>query len=263
MSLQLDQADLNRAGTVVLRNVSLQVKPGTVHAVLGANGAGKSSVLQLLAGDLKPCRGTATLDGQPVTASDPASLARRRAVLAQHSAIDFSFSVQALIGLGRLPHALADTPEQARAAVAWALQQCELEPLAGRAVTQLSGGQQRRAHIARVLAQLYPLPANAPRYLLLDEPAAGLDLRHALQLAQRLRALATQGLGILWISHDINVAARHADTVTLLADGQVLAHGPPTTAMTADSLARCYGLPLIPVDIQGQQGWMPCTIDAG
>lgn len=262
MSLQLEQASLRRSGTNVLRDVSLQVEPGSVHAVLGANGAGKSSLLQLLAGDLQPDSGTATLNAQAISTIDSASLARQRAVLAQSSSMDFDFSVRQLIGLGRLPHAMTDSSADTDAAIDWALAQCALAALATRPVTQLSGGQQRRAHIARVLAQLYPVPAPTPRYLLLDEPTAGLDLRHALQLVQRLRGLAAQGLGVLWISHDINLAARHADTVTLLADGQVLAQGTPSAALNTESLARCYGVPMTPVELSGQRMWMPDTVDA-
>ena len=144
----------------------------------------------------------------------------------------------------------------------WALAQCELDDLVTHPVTQLSGGQQRRAHIARVLAQLYPLPADSPRYLLLDEPTASLDLRHALAFLQRLRTLAKRGLGVLWISHDINLAARFADDVTLLADGQVIAQGAPAAVMNEDSLARCYQTALTAVDAGGQRLWMPASIDA-
>lgn len=262
MSLQLEQVDLWRDGVQVLRSVSLQILPGEIHAVLGANGAGKSSILQVLAGDLKPANGRVSLQAQALAQYDATRLARQRAVLEQASMMDFDFSVRDLLGLGRLPHALADTPTEHAAAVAWALAQCDLEPLAARPVTHLSGGQQQRAHIARVLAQLYPLHAGTPRYALLDEPTAGLDLRHALSLLQRLRALAAQGLGVLWISHDINLAARFSDTVTLLADGEVIAQGAPGTALNADSLARCYGLPLTPIDNGKQRLWVPEAIDS-
>ena len=104
MSLRVEQLDLNRAGKPVLRNVSLHLQPGCVHAVLGANGAGKSSLLHVMAGDLNPSSGRAWLGEQPLADIDATSLAKQRAVLAQSSHLDFAFSVQEQVGLGRYPY---------------------------------------------------------------------------------------------------------------------------------------------------------------
>ena len=257
MSLRLEHVDLQRAGVAVLHDVSVEITPGKIHALLGANGAGKSSVLHVLAGDLPANSGQATLDGQGLAQLDPGSLARQRAVLAQSTLMEFDFPVADLVGLGRLPHALVETPADHDAAVAWALQQCELTPLAARPITQLSGGQQRRVHIARVLAQLYPLGTSEPKYLLLDEPTAGLDLRHALALLRSLGRLTDEGVGVLWISHDINLAARFADIATLMANGQVIAQAPPSNALTADNLEQCYGLCMQAIGAGDHQAWLP------
>lgn len=225
---------------VLLQGVSLALRPGSVTALVGPNGAGKSSLLRVLGGECAPDSGTVTLAGQALAAVSPLALARRRAVMRQSSGLAFPMSVAEVVGLGRLPW--HGTPEAARdrAAVARAMAQAEVAHLAGQAHATLSGGERQRVHLARALAQLEG--AEGPAALLLDEPTASLDVRHAGLVLRLLRAQAGAGRAVLVVLHDLNEAAHVADEVAVLAAGRLLACGPPADALAPAALARIYGI---------------------
>jgi iron complex transport system ATP-binding protein len=247
--------------TPILRDLSLTIKPGTLTALLGRNGVGKSTLLKALAGDFQtggPSRaarhsGTITLNDEPLHTIPPRRLALLRAVLPQASQPAFPFSVEEIVLLGRYPHLRGGVPSRHdQGIVADALTLAGANGLAGREITTLSGGELARVQFARVLAQLWPDPTNAtnasdpahatPRYLLLDEPTAALDLAHQHRLLTTVRDLTRDWhIGALAIVHDPNLAARHADTIALLADGSIIAQGAPREAMRPDLIERCYG----------------------
>jgi ABC-type hemin transport system ATPase subunit len=172
--LALDRATLARGRRVLVEDLSLTLHPGEVLGLLGPNGAGKSTVLAGLCGDLVPTAGSATLDGRPLARWSRAELARRRAVLPQASRLAFSFRVREIAGMGVLPGSGAAPA----ALVDEALGRADVAHLAERDYATLSGGEQQRVQLARVLAQLWS--GAGPRYLLLDEPTASLDLAHQL-----------------------------------------------------------------------------------
>ncbi|MFT4065924.1 heme ABC transporter ATP-binding protein [Paraburkholderia sp.] len=249
---------ITRGGTPILRDLSLTVRPGTLTTLLGRNGAGKSTLLSALAGEFgasglrDACRhtGSTTLNGEPLDAIPSGRLARLRAVLPQASQPAFPFSVEEIVLLGRYPHARHGVPSRHdHAVVADALALADASGLAGREITTLSGGELARVQFARVLAQLWPCtsdprdPADdAPRYLLLDEPTAALDLAYQHRLLATVRELTrTWHIGALAIVHDPNLAARHADSIALLADGTIMAQGTPREMMRPDLIERCFG----------------------
>ena len=235
----------------LVRAVSLAIHPGEVLALVGPNGAGKSTLLAVLSGGLKPTSGTVTIDGAPLfdlVLEDPLALARRRAVLPQAEALGFPLTVLEVVLLGRHPHLLGalgrERPQDL--AIAWhALRRVNAEHLATRAFPTLSGGERQRVRIARALAQIAPTPSPTPpsaRYLLLDEPAAGLDLAHARALHVLLRAEASSAeTGIVVVEHDLALAAT-ADRIAVLADGRLVALGPPREVLTPALLAQFFGL---------------------
>ncbi|KVD71360.1 hemin importer ATP-binding subunit [Burkholderia ubonensis] len=249
------QLEVARRRAVILRDLSLSIEPGCVTALLGRNGAGKSTLLKTFAGELSGrgapagarVSGAVTLNGETLAHIDAPQLARLRAVLPQAAQPAFPFSVDEIVLLGRYPHARRGGSASRRDRdIAWsALERAGADMLVGRDVTTLSGGELARVQFARVLAQLWPDDgddAAQPRYLLLDEPTAALDLAHQHRLLETVRAVAREWrLGVLAIVHDPNLAARHADRIAMLADGTIVAHGAPRDVMTPANIARCYG----------------------
>ncbi|RQU13610.1 heme ABC transporter ATP-binding protein [Burkholderia cenocepacia] len=250
--------DVARRHDTILRDLSLSIEPGRVTALLGRNGAGKSTLLKTFAGELTGgvapnglrVTGDVTLNGEPLARIDAPRLACLRAVLPQAAQPAFPFSVDEIVLLGRYPHARRSGARHVIAHrdrdIAWrALERAGADALVGRDVTTLSGGELARVQFARVLAQLWPdhdAPETGPRYLLLDEPTAALDLAHQHRLLDTVRAVAREWqLGVLAIVHDPNLAARHADTIAMLADGTIVARGAPRDVMTPAHIARCYG----------------------
>jgi iron complex transport system ATP-binding protein len=258
--LTADNLSVSHSDAPILQRLSLSIEPGTLTVLLGRNGAGKSTLLKALAGEfhgLAHARtsrigGTLMLNGEPLHAIGAQRLARLRAVLPQASQPAFPFSVEEIVLLGRYPHTRgAGALSRGDHDIAHrALELAGAAALAGRDVTTLSGGELGRVQFARVLAQLWPSERNeeradcmtTPRYLLLDEPTAALDLAHQHHLLATVRRLARDWhLGALAIVHDPNLAARHADRIALLADGTILAQGAPREMMRADLIERCFG----------------------
>ena len=236
--------------------VSLRVRPGTVHALIGPNGAGKSTLLRLLASELEPDAGAIELNGKPLADWSERDRARQRAVLPQAHTLSFGFSAAQVVALGRLP-CPRHRVEVEDGLVAAALEFAGAPHLADRRYPTLSGGERARVQLARVAAQVWePLDGalqGLPRFLLLDEPTASLDLAHQHDCLRAVRALAARGLGVLAIVHDPNLALRYADEATLMRDGRVLASGPPAEALTAETLERAYRVPVRVLRPEGER----------
>lgn len=225
----------------LLEAVDLTLEPGQCHALLGANGAGKSQLIGLLAGDRAPDEGRVTLDGRPLAQWSPPALAQRRAVFGQADALRFAFTARELVALGRLPHGRGDP--HAMAAVDEALHWVEMTEQAERSYLSLSGGERARLRLARALAQVLERPPTSPGYLLLDEPLAHFDAGFRLRALHRLRQLAGQGYGILLALHEPELAIDWADRITLLSAGRLVCNG-PAQALDAAQLSRAYGAAL-------------------
>jgi iron complex transport system ATP-binding protein len=215
-----------------------------VHALLGPNGAGKTTLLRLLAGELPPQSGSVELNGRTLATLAPRERACQRAVLPQSHGLSFGFTAAQVVALGRLPCPRHGAAAEARI-VREALELAGVGALADRSYPTLSGGERARVQLARVVAQVWePLPDGSARFLLLDEPTASLDLAHQHDCLRAVRALAAQGLGVLVVLHDPNLALRYAGQVTLMGRGRVFEQGPPAHVINAVSLERLYGVPV-------------------
>jgi iron complex transport system ATP-binding protein len=231
-----------RAGTsALLQAVDLQLAPGEVGAILGPNGAGKSTLLSVLAGLRAPDTGHVTLNGEAVTPLLVHRLARHRAVLPQETAVAFDFRVREVVELGRYPHHLQPSLNEA-AIVRAAMQATGVAVMADRSVASLSGGERARAQLARVMAQIWERRADgAPRWLLLDEPTAALDLRHQHETLSTVQRWAReQGVGVLAVLHDPNLALRYADRVWVLDGGVLQASGQPARVLRPALVQRVW-----------------------
>ena len=240
-----------RAGPRCLVRIegAMTLAPGRVVAILGPNGAGKSTLLGVLAGARAPAGGEVTLDGRPLARHGAAELALRRALMPQESAVAFDFSAHEVVALGRFPHRRAPCPEEGPdggedGIVAAAMALTDVQGLAPRVLNTLSGGEKARVHLARALAQLWhPRPDGAARWLLLDEPTAALDLAHQHAALRLLRRRAEEGMGVVIVLHDLNLARRYADEVIVL-DGQGNAtQGSAAQVLTQELIERVWATP--------------------
>ncbi|MBD3754740.1 MAG: ATP-binding cassette domain-containing protein [Gammaproteobacteria bacterium] len=215
-------------GNALLKGVSGVFSSGRIHAIVGQNGAGKTTLLRCLSKELTPQAGQISLQQRDLRDWTFAELAQSRAVLSQQQELAFAFSVTQLIELGL--EVAGGNPAQRQARLQTLLEVCDLQALADRNTLTLSGGEQKRAQLARVLAQLWPddwqgEQAFAGKWLFLDEWSDGLDLKHQVQLGCLLKQLAAKGLGVVMILHDLNQVAQWADEVLLLRQGEVMAQG--------------------------------------
>lgn len=245
--LECDQVAVGLPGLPLLATVHAQLQAGRVTAILGPNGAGKSTLLSMLSGQRMPPSGRVLMAGQRVHHRAVRELALQRAVLAQDTTVAFDFTVQEVVEMGRYPHRHAPSPHEARI-VRDAMQAIGVGHLAGRSVNTLSGGERARTHLARALAQVWePRPDGTARWLLLDEPTAALDLAHQHHAMQLVRRWALeQGVGVVAVLHDLNLALRYADDVLLLAAQGGVA-GPVDDILTPDAVARIWQVQCTPV----------------
>lgn len=236
-----------------LAGVSLGVHAGEVHAVLGPNGSGKTTLLRVALGVLAPARGEATILGRRAATWSRRELARAAGVVAQREDNLFPQRVRETVLLGRYPHLSlfgAERPED-HAAVTRALERCDVLHLADRWVWTLSGGEYQRVRLARALAQ-------EPRLLVLDEPTASLDLRHEMELFELVRALADRDdLAVVLITHHVNLAARFADQVLLLAAGRPAGVGTPDAVLTTATVERVFAWPVSITPFEGRPQMTP------
>ena len=217
--------------------VSFGLAAGETVALVGPNGAGKSTLLRLLSGELTPQHGTIALHGRPMAAYGPRQLAEHRAVLAQHVSVAFAFTVAEVVRMGagdRRGRAIDHLVDGALAEV-------DLSAFRDRIISTLSGGEQQRAHLARVLVQLACGEAeHGPGVLMLDEPTASLDLRHQLDVLNVSRRCAARGVAVLAVLHDLNLAALFADRVVVLDRGRIVCDGAPAATITETMLSEVF-----------------------
>jgi iron complex transport system ATP-binding protein len=247
-------------GAKVLDDVSLGIRQGELVAVLGANGAGKSTLLRVLAGAKAPSEGEVTLFGEPIASMDRRALARSVAVVAQGDEVAFAFSVREVVRMGRTPHLTGWLRLSAadELIIDEVLERCDLTRLQKRPASALSGGERKRVAIARALAQ-------RPRVLLLDEPGAFLDVRHALALYDLLAdEIARAKLACLVVMHDLNIAAQYASRVALLKSGSLVAIGSIDDVLTYRRLRETFDADLYcgVNDVNGARFFLPMRHNA-
>ncbi len=236
-----------------LQGVSLAIVPRQFHAVLGPNGSGKTTLVRIALGGLTPLVGRADIDGRSASTWKRQELARVVGVVPQREDNLFPQRVRETVLLGRYPHLSIWGRERAEdhAAVDRALAACDVTDLAQRWLWTLSGGEYQRVRVARALAQ-------EPKLLVLDEPGMSLDLKHEMGLFELIRGLVdTQRLGVLMITHDLNLAARFADSLLLLESGRPVASGAPADVLTQETVQTVFSWPVAMQTIDGRPQMIP------
>ncbi|TDQ08748.1 heme ABC transporter ATP-binding protein [Pedobacter metabolipauper] len=220
-------------------NLSFDVKKGELLAVLGANGAGKTTLMKLLCRDIKPDQGEVFINDKAITAYSLTDLAKTRAVLQQHNTLSVSFLVEELVMMGRYVHFDQQPGLHDHEVLKQVMIETGITHLAGRDYNTLSGGEQQRVQLARVIAQIYDNP-NA--CLFLDEPTNGLDLQYQQQIMVLARSMADRGYTVICILHDINFASRFADQIIMLKNGKKVADGTPLSVINTGNIELTFNI---------------------
>jgi len=229
--------------TEILAGSTVTVLPGTIHALVGPNGAGKSTLLRSMCGDHPLTSGRISLNGRPLDDIGFEEQAELRSVMSQSSHIAFEFIVEDVLRMGWVRGADCPAADFERA-LQTIVAECEIGHLLARSFNTLSGGEQQRVQFARSLIQIWSDDDSTARYLLLDEPTASLDLAHELLVLRLARRAAERGTGVLVVLHDLNLAARFADTVSIMREGRVAACGKPEDVFADDTLSAVYRTPV-------------------
>ena len=246
-------------GKQILQDLTLALRSAEVLAVIGPNGAGKSTVSRVLSGEVEPSVGEVSMNNRPLRDWPLRERAKVRAVLPQHSSLQFAFRVIDVVMMGRSPHNSTFDRHDMEIAQA-ALKKADVSHLADRLFPGLSGGERQRVHMARVLAQIWDPNKDNARYLLLDEPTSALDLSHQHSTLAIARDLADkQGVGVLIVLHDLNLAALYADRIALMQSGKLKRLGTPTEVLQADIVEEVFEIP-VTVNAHPLSGECPLVI---
>ncbi|MBI2848458.1 MAG: heme ABC transporter ATP-binding protein [Chloroflexi bacterium] len=236
IGLQIRQVSFSYFNGLVLRDIDLSVAPGEMVGLLGPNGSGKTTMIKLASGVLRPNQGEVRLDGSSLKQLSRRAIARSVAVVPQQFHVPYAFTTGEVVMLGRFPFVriFAGETSDDRDVVAKAMDLVGLSQLAGRRFDELSGGERQKVILAMALAQ-------QPKLLLLDEPTLHLDISHQIEILELVRRLnTTQQLTVIAAMHDLNLAALYFDRLILLKEGRVEADGKPAQVLTEKTIADVF-----------------------
>lgn len=234
-ALAAEELVVRRGDRTILDRVSVAVEPGGFLSIVGPNGSGKSTLLKALAGIWPTSAGSVTIGSKPLGNMNRREIAQRLAFVPQDIRMDFAFTVEEIVAMGRYPYRgrFEGATTNDRNAVDRALKRCDIQHLRKRFVTTLSGGERQRVAIARSLA-------GDPDVVLLDEPTASLDIQHNMEILDLCRALADAGKAVVLATHDLNVVARYTSQVALVDAGKIAYAGSRDDVLTSKVLESVF-----------------------
>ncbi|WP_273783321.1 heme ABC transporter ATP-binding protein [Bartonella sp. AU15XJBT] len=231
---------VQRGKKQILSHINLQAKSGAFTIIIGPNGSGKSTFVKALSGEI-PYSGKITLNGYDVRQTKTCEMAKMRAVLPQSTTLVFPFLVHEVVGLGLSVNQITITKAELQNLIQEALERVDLSDYGNLYYHQLSGGEQARVQLARVLCQIWkPTYNGIPRWMILDEPIASLDIQHQIIVMDIAKQFAHSGGGVLAVLHDLNLAAHYADNMILLKEGEIYCEGNATHVLTTQNLHDVY-----------------------
>ena len=228
-------------GEKIISHLDLEIIPGEITAILGPNGAGKSTALKILAGDIQPSYGDVKYNNINLSEISIVERARLRSVMSQSQTVAFDFTTLEIIEMGWIHENNESYSFSYSDALEEIINICYLHSLLFQRFNTLSGGEQKRVNFARILLQLWiPKTDNYSRYLLLDEPFTNLDIFHELKMLKIIKSYLSKNVGILIVLHDLNIARKLADNVTLMRDGRTIRQGPTDEVFQEDLLSKTF-----------------------
>ena len=243
MSIEAKNVYFQRGNSLVIKNIQMKIDTGEILGVIGPNGSGKTTLMNLLAGDFPASSGKILYENSDIGDCALIDRAKYRSVMSQNQGITFSYSVQEIIEMGVVENIGFKTKFEVAQNLEKIICLLDLGPFKHRDIRTLSGGEQKRVHLARALAQIWEDKAYLhPRFLLLDEPTSNLDLAHEIKVLDILKAEVRKGLGVMMIFHDLNLTAQFADKVILISDGSIAAFGTPKQVFRPKILESVYHL---------------------
>ncbi len=244
MSIKINNISYKIDEKYILNNLNLEIFPGKILTVLGPNGAGKSSLIRLIAGDTNPTNGQIIYNNNDLKTLSLEARSKIRAVMSQSQLISFDYNVQEIIEMGWVERGINNISSDFKKSVFEVARKCNIEKLLQRKFNTLSGGEQKRAHLARTLLQLWsPLETKTNRYLILDEPLNNLDLFQKVNTMNIIKEMSKKKkFGIILIIHDLNLAAKYSDYLAVLLEGKLKFYGKPKEVLTTKRILKIYRL---------------------
>lgn len=237
-SVRVENLNFSYGDRKILKDICAGFKPGMVCGLLGPNGSGKTTLLKNIASILKPEKRAVYINSKDISKMTPLEIAKAMALVPQNTYIDFDFTVEDIVMMGRTPYIKGFSGEsrEDREIVQWALETARIYHLKDRSIKSISGGELQRVVIARALAQ-------RTQIILLDEPVSQLDIHHQLSIMETLSRLShEQNLTIVTVLHDLNLAAEYCDSIYLLKEGRIVCGGSPKEVLTYDTIESVYDI---------------------
>lgn len=226
----------------LLQNISYQFIPGKCYMICGPNGAGKSTLMKLLSLSLTPDTGEVRYNNSKVNYTKREEYAKYRSVLSQQVEISFPMEVEEVIMMGRYPHFKINPTKEDMEICDKAMALQDLNAFRKRNFLTLSGGEKQRVQFARVLAQIWQLPKEGSRILLLDEPISSLDIKYQFDFLQHVKQFLNDKTIVIAILHDLNLALNYADEILLLNNGKLFAKGNPADVLSTENISKVFHL---------------------
>ncbi len=239
--LEVDHISYQAQGRTLLNDVSVQVRSGAFTAFMGANGAGKSTLLKIISGEVKAPAGTIKWGGKNLGAWDLKELAKVRAILRQQYNMQMPFSSEEIIAMGRYPHFRHKMTSRCESVIKEVAEYVGVEQFLKRNYLTLSGGEQQRVQLARVLAQVWDATATE-RLILLDEPVSALDIQYQHQVLALVKELTASGFTIVAVLHDLNLAMQYSDDILMLKKGNKVTFGTKEEALSEEHIYETFGV---------------------
>lgn len=238
--LEVSRIDCSYDGMKILRQIDLSLNKGDFVGLIGPNGSGKTTLLKVIGRVLKPDEGAIILSERDIYRLSQKKIAQQMATVPQETLLAFDFTVRDVVLMGRTPHLKRFMGESSYdlEVVKQAMRYAQVTHLSERLITELSGGEKQKVIIAQALAQ-------EPKLLLLDEPTTHLDIHHQLEILDLIKGLSRQGLAVISVFHDLNLAAQYCDLLVLLSQGRIQVIGTPEEVLTSDNIRQSFGVEVV------------------